>query len=188
MKGKIIEKSLQLFETKGFSETSIQDIVDEMGVTKGTFYYYFKSKKQLLMDIHTMYISELLKMQTEIMNNSEKDAKEKIKGIVSILVKSIRTHGPSARVFFRELRHLDEKSLPEIIEKRDKVRYNLQKVIEDGIDSGELRSDLKPDIITFGILGMCNWSYSWFNPEGPASEEDVILTYVEMTLKGLLPY
>ncbi len=51
MKEKIIEKAIELFEKKGFSTTSIQDIVDELGVTKGSFYYYFSSKEQLLMDI-----------------------------------------------------------------------------------------------------------------------------------------
>ena len=38
MKEKITEQSVKLFQEKGFSETSIQDIVDLLGVTKGTFY------------------------------------------------------------------------------------------------------------------------------------------------------
>lgn len=41
MKEKIIEVSIDLFGKHGFTETSIQDIVDGLGVTKGTFYYYF---------------------------------------------------------------------------------------------------------------------------------------------------
>ena len=47
MKGKITQVSIQLFEQKDFSETSIQDICDGPGVTKGTFYYYFTSKEEL---------------------------------------------------------------------------------------------------------------------------------------------
>jgi AcrR family transcriptional regulator len=38
MKEKIIQQSIQLFGEKGFKETSIQDIVDSLSVTKGTFY------------------------------------------------------------------------------------------------------------------------------------------------------
>ncbi|MES9741731.1 helix-turn-helix domain-containing protein, partial [Priestia megaterium] len=52
MKDLMMERSIQLFAQKGFKETSIQDIVNELNVTKGTFYYYFKSKQELLMDIH----------------------------------------------------------------------------------------------------------------------------------------
>ena len=46
MKQKIKNTSISLFEQKGFAETSIQDIVDSLGVTKGTFYYYFASKEE----------------------------------------------------------------------------------------------------------------------------------------------
>jgi len=44
MKEKITIESIRLFEMKGFSETSIQDIVDAIGVTKGTFIIIFHVK------------------------------------------------------------------------------------------------------------------------------------------------
>src|SRR5699024_11597620 len=66
IKEEITKHSIQLFEKKGFSQTSIQDIVDVLDVTKGTFYYYFSSKEQLLMDIHLQYIDNLLSRQQMI--------------------------------------------------------------------------------------------------------------------------
>ena len=47
----VIEKAHQLFIEKGFHATSIQDILDYSGISKGTFYNYFSSKNELLMDI-----------------------------------------------------------------------------------------------------------------------------------------
>jgi AcrR family transcriptional regulator len=47
----VLEKAHQLFIEKGFQATSIQDILDYSGISKGTFYNYFSSKNQLLMDI-----------------------------------------------------------------------------------------------------------------------------------------
>ncbi|WP_226084940.1 TetR/AcrR family transcriptional regulator [Mesobacillus sp. S13] len=47
----VIEKAHQLFIEKGFQTTSIQDILDFSGISKGTFYNYFSSKNELLMDI-----------------------------------------------------------------------------------------------------------------------------------------
>jgi ubiquinone biosynthesis protein COQ9 len=46
---KIIEAGIRLFAKKGYSSTSIQEIVDSCGMSKGAFYLYFKSKESLLL-------------------------------------------------------------------------------------------------------------------------------------------
>jgi len=43
----IIEKAAELIHTKGFRETSINDIINSLGLTKGAFFYYFSNKKEL---------------------------------------------------------------------------------------------------------------------------------------------
>src|SRR5919206_2043744 len=49
----VINKAHQLFIDKGFQATSIQEIIDYSGISKGTFYNYFSSKNELLMAIFT---------------------------------------------------------------------------------------------------------------------------------------
>lgn len=185
MKQRIVELSIQLFESKGFSETSIQDVVDALGVTKGTFYYYFESKEQLLMDIHSKYIDELLQMQQEIIASTNKNYQEKLFAIIELLLKQIKTHGHMARVFYRELRNLSPENIHIIKDKREEFRLQLQSIIELGMKNGEFRQDLKADMVTFGILGMCNWSYNWFNPDGPVSDDELTKTFIEMVLNGI---
>ncbi|SES01623.1 TetR/AcrR family transcriptional regulator [Salipaludibacillus aurantiacus] len=185
MKEKILAKSIGLFEKKGFSETSIQDIVDVLGVTKGTFYYYFKSKEELLMDIHLRYISDIVEHQKKIIEDTGKDSRTKLFDIVYMLLKSIETQGASARVFFREMRHLSDKHLEEIIPKRDQFFDQLKAMIEEGMSKGEFRSDLRSDIVTFAVLGACNWSYQWFNPNGPVPDYEIAEIYLEIFLNGI---
>ncbi|NGQ94742.1 TetR/AcrR family transcriptional regulator [Brevibacillus sp. SYP-B805] len=188
MKRKIVEESVKLFETKGYSEASIQDIVDALGVTKGTFYYYFDSKEQLLMEIQMVYIDDLLAKQRQIMDDTGKDSKTKIFEIIQLLIKQIRTHGRTAKIFFRELINLSEENYMVIRKKREQFRLNLQQVIQDGIEQGELRRDLRADLIAFAILGMCNWSYQWFNPNGPVTDDELVRTYLEILLNGIQPH
>lgn len=185
MKEKITEKSIQLFEKKGFSETSIQDIVDAIGVTKGTFYYYFSSKEELLMDIHLSYIDDVLNHQNDILLNETKSCKNKLLDIVHMLINKIKNQGSSARIFFREMKNLSQDRLSLIMEKRDLFRFNVEKLIVEGMEKGEFRSDLNASIVTFGILGMTNWSYQWFKPDGSFSDRDVSEIFIEMILKGI---
>ncbi|WP_085523693.1 TetR/AcrR family transcriptional regulator [Tuberibacillus sp. Marseille-P3662] len=185
MKEQITRQSIQLFGEKGFTETSIQDIVDALGVTKGTFYYYFSSKKQLLADIHLLFIDDILTREKDIFADTSKNSETKIYEIVNMLITSIKKRGAEARVFLRDRRNLDPDQVAEVVDKRDQFRLYLQKVIEIGIEKKELRDDLRPDIVAFAILGVCNWSYFWFDPDGPVSDEEVASIYVKMILNGL---
>lgn len=185
MKKKITENSIQLFEKNGFSETSIQDIVDSLGVTKGTFYYYFSSKEELLMDIHLQYINEILQIQNEILEDANKDNKTKLFDIVYMLISRIKDKRSSAKIFFREMQNLSNERLLSIIPKRDQFRLNIEKVIRNGIEKGEFRQDLNASIITFGVLGIANWSYNWFHPEGSLTDYEVTEILVDMVLNGI---
>ncbi|WP_077617644.1 TetR/AcrR family transcriptional regulator [Bacillus sinesaloumensis] len=185
MKNKITEQSILLFQKKGFSETSIQDIVDALGVTKGTFYYYFSSKEELLKDIQLGYINELLEEQEEIIAKKDINCKTKLFEILYLLLRNIDKNGASAKVFFREMINLSDQYLAQIIPKRDQFRINIQEVLQEGKNRGEFRSDLSIDITTFGILGMVNWSYQWFNPTGTLSEQEVANIYIDMILNGI---
>jgi AcrR family transcriptional regulator len=185
MKEKIIETSIELFDQKGFKETSVQDIVEAIGVTKGTFYYYFKSKEELLKDICLTYIEDLIRQQEEILEDPNQDCTAKLYDIVYMLIHNIKTQRRSARIFFREMRHLNELHLEEIKAKRKVFRENYQKLIEEGIGKREFKNHLNPDMLTFGILGITNWSYYWFNPEGEVSEEKLTEIYMDLILNGI---
>lgn len=185
MKDRIIKHSIALFEKKGFSETSIQDIVDTLGVTKGTFYYYFTSKEQLLTQIHLQYIDHILEHQRRIIEQPDKSWREKLSDVICMLIQQIGVRGGSARIFFRELLHITGGDLSAMKGKRDQFRFNFQLIIEQGMESGEFRNDLPADMMTFGVLGACNWCYTWFKPDGPVSDTEIASIYTEMFLNGL---
>ena len=52
----VIKMAHQLFIEKGFQATSIQDILDYSGISKGTFYNYFSSKSELLIAIFKTHL------------------------------------------------------------------------------------------------------------------------------------
>jgi AcrR family transcriptional regulator len=63
---RIIGAAWKLFREKGFAETTINDIINEAGISKGTFYYYFRSKDDLLDTL-----SEILDHEYERLNGIE---------------------------------------------------------------------------------------------------------------------
>ena len=185
MKERIVNTSIQLFDKKGFTDTSIKDIVEELNVTKGTFYYYFKSKEELLKNIHLSYIDDLIEQQDIILMNSESDCTEKLFALIYMVINNIRTNRESARIFTRETRHLSGQNVEEIKAKRHLFRKKYQALIEKGIETGEFKSSIPPDMLTFGILGITNWTYYWYNPEGEVSEEQLAQLFSSLILDGI---
>ncbi|CAM3174851.1 TetR/AcrR family transcriptional regulator [Filibacter tadaridae] len=184
MKEKIIKQSVLLFQQKGFSETSIQDIVDALDVTKGTFYYYFTSKETLLMDIHLRYIDDLLNRQQAIME-SESDNRGKVVKTVMLLIEDIETQGPNGRVYFREMRNLAPDNAKIIKAKRETFQLTIEEIIRQGIQTGEFRKGLHPRMTSFAILGVTNWSYQWFNPAGEVSAKELAYMFADFVLYGI---
>jgi AcrR family transcriptional regulator len=72
----IIEAAIKLYATKGFSSTSIQEIVTESGISKGAFYLYFKSKDALLIAILEYYFDRIQK-NVEAYENENLPPREK---------------------------------------------------------------------------------------------------------------
>lgn len=185
MKNELIKQSIDLFVKKGYSATSIKDIVDTLGVTKGSFYYHFTSKEELLMDIHLQYIDELLSQQKRILEK-EKSTRDKLVKIVELVIRDIEEQGAIGRVYYREIRHLTPEHAAIIRQKRGEFRDHIEQVLTEGVRNGEFRAALQPKMITFAILGITNWSYQWFNPQGELSVDDLANMYTDFILNGVL--
>lgn len=69
-KEQILEAATKLILKKGYSHTSVEDITNEMGIAKGSFYTYFKSKNLLLETIAEKKIDEMIEKQEDILKNT----------------------------------------------------------------------------------------------------------------------
>lgn len=91
---KILDTSLQLFAKKGYEKTTIQDIVDELGMSKGAIYHHFNSKKEILdaMGDHYYNISSDL---ASIMKRRDLNGLEKLRELLHQQVDNGVHHGKS---------------------------------------------------------------------------------------------
>jgi AcrR family transcriptional regulator len=79
----IIETAERLFRENGYSNTSVEAIIREMGVAKGTYYYYFKSKEDVLEAIVEYQLNQLVQMVEQIANDASMDALTKMQLLLS---------------------------------------------------------------------------------------------------------
>jgi AcrR family transcriptional regulator len=74
----ILDAAQQLFYTKGYENTAVQDIINEIGIAKGTFYYHFNSKEDLLDALATRLLEQSLSLIIPIIEDENVPALEKL--------------------------------------------------------------------------------------------------------------
>ena len=79
LKVKILETAHLFFSEKGYDKTSVNDIIKKLGISKGAFYHYYKSKDEVLDDIIMDYTTEVVEMLYEIAYDSSLNGLEKYK-------------------------------------------------------------------------------------------------------------
>lgn len=185
-KTKILNSALSLFEKNGYSGTSVNDILNEAELTKGSFYYFFQSKEDLLYLIHESFIENLLYDSQEIFNSKNTTNKEKLSQLVSLLWDSLYKYKDNFTIFIQEYKYIaDDDKFQVIREKRDQFANIITQVIEDGIKAGEFKSNTDPKIISFGIVGLTGWGTQWYRKDGPLSVKEINKIYLDMILNGI---
>jgi AcrR family transcriptional regulator len=78
----IVAAARQLFEVKEYDRTTMQDVMDQLGIAKGTIYHYFKSKEELLQAVVEDIVAEDLARKQALMNESSGNALEKVRTLL----------------------------------------------------------------------------------------------------------
>ncbi len=76
-RSEILDVAQELFYSKGYKQTSVRDIIDGVGIAKGTFYYYFSSKIQLMDELVERMLDHTIEMIEPIVQDENLDALEK---------------------------------------------------------------------------------------------------------------
>jgi hypothetical protein len=88
-------------------------------------------------------------------------------------------------VFFSEEANLPARSARAIAAQKDRYDKGVESVVAEGIRRGVFR-DVPPRLVVFGLLGMLNWLYKWYDPRGRWGAEEVSAEFLALVEGGLL--
>ncbi|MDN5342214.1 MAG: hypothetical protein PWP28_1089 [Oceanotoga sp.] len=156
----ILDVALELFIKKGYENTSIQEIVNNLdGLSKGAIYYHFKSKEDILNSVAEKIYSSTNTIMMDIKNDSNLNGLEKLKKMFSISLKN-----PNQNKMFSVAPKLLNNpnilalQMKEIIE--NTAPNYIKPIIEEGIKDGSIKTDYPKELSEIMIL----ISNIWLNP------------------------
>lgn len=183
----VLTAASEVFRRLGYSQARLEDVAQEVGISRATLYYYVGTKEELLVALLEDPIAQVTASLTEVAGQ-DIPATEKLAATLREYVHLLDTH-PTLFIFLSENVH-NVMSGPEA----DKIRANadrygrvLTAIVSDGMSSGEFRDDISPQVAVMGIIGMFNWMHRWFVPTGKQSLASIGEDFITMSLAALRP-
>jgi len=178
----ILKSAAKAFRKLGYHGATVEQIAAALHMKKGNLYYYFKNKEEILFACHQYSLDRLTQLLDEI-EQSRVPADDKVRRLIVAFVHTIldELHGTA---LFLDLEALSPSHLKAVIVRRDQFDRGVRKVLEEGMAEGTFgRGDSK--LLTFALLGAVNWIPRWFNPEGPATSQEIADYFARFLIEGL---
>jgi AcrR family transcriptional regulator len=166
-KNAVLRKAARLFLAQGYHRTNLNDIAEQLNITKPALYNYFASKDEMLFECFRLGHEMILRQMTEIAE-APTSGLDKISRFIRAYARLMTTDYGACMV------RLDERELPSLTLqnvrafKRD-IDHRLRKFVSEGIEDGSvIRCDVK--LTTFAIAGSLNWIGHWYKTEGASPD------------------
>lgn len=167
----ILDAAASAFMERGYSATSMADIADRLGATKGRIYHWYRSKSQIYLDIHRRAV-EILLDAVEPIASEETGTQERLYRMVYAHAAVMIRDMPYQRVSVQSLdarivtdgNHVRPETVRGVIELRDQYEQLFADVIAQGVAEGVFR-EVPGRLATKPLLGAMNWITRWYAPD-----------------------
>jgi len=180
----ILRAAARLFQQQGYDATSMNDVAAALKLSKGGLYHHFQSKDEILFHImsHAMEITE-----QRVIN-----AVRRIDGMEERLRTLIRLHiqvvlSPEDReitVMLHENHPLPPPLRRKINGRKKDYLVFVENLIGDVQRARKSASSVTPRAAAFALVGMINWIYQWYKPDGPLTGDELVQQYTEIFFRG----
>jgi len=179
---RIMKTAAQLFASCGFHAVGMQTLCEALGISRGAFYHHFRSKDDVLYDICTQYMTDLVHNGTAILKH-ERDPEHCLQRLGQDLLTVIAANQPELTVCFREIQSLGDERRQKVLHLHKKYESLWRKTVESGAQAGVLLP--YTPVRLKAVLGMYYYSYIWINPNRVDELAQAIDSFNDIALKGL---
>jgi AcrR family transcriptional regulator len=145
LRERLFRSALALFASKGYAETTVEDITEAADVGKGTFFNYFPSKEHILMAFGEMQLAKL----ESVINEAQKSDRP-MPEVLRTLVLRMTEEPIRNPAIVRALLQANLTSVPvrgEMLRIHDQNRRLISRLIRHGQERGEIRTDMPAEEI-----------------------------------------
>ena len=176
---------MKLFYQSGYSETSVEDIANELGILKGSLYYYITSKEDLLYAI----VGEVHAEVEELLETTTRDDSipplDRLSNYVTAQVEYNALNTQKISVYYDDLELLGSERLKEIRSSLHDMEAVVTELIREAQERGDIDHSVDPMLASHAVFATVNWIYRWYKPRGRLKPPEIAAFVVQYVLNGL---
>ena len=180
----IYQAAARVIHEKGFDATSLNEIAEAVGITKGGLYHYIDGKQGLLFKIMN-YALELLEAKVVKPSAMLPEAEQQLHSVLRLHTELIIDEGIELTILLDESAGLTAEHLRQITARRAAYYKFVRAIIQRLKDEGKLR-DLDVTIATHNLMGQLQWLARWYRTEGRMTRDQVVEEFIHAALTALL--
>jgi AcrR family transcriptional regulator len=188
-RAQIMQAAMTCFARKGYHETTMDDIVAESGLSKGSLYWYFKSKKELFLSLLTVSLEELGSNLEETLADPSLSAADKLRYYcesVALIPKNTSSELIAIMVdLWAQTRHDDQVSRI-LVEIYQPYLEQLTALLEEGVAKEEFRP-VKAAHLASLLIAAYDGLVLQVVVGLPIDTQEITATFLDVLLKGLRP-
>ncbi len=183
---RLLAAATRLFADRGFERTSVQDLVDAAGVTKGAMYHYFASKEDVLFAVFRRVLATQMR-NLDACATDEGPVHERLRAAAVDLVVSTVENLDDMVIYFRSLHVLSRERQDQVRAERQNYQERFRALIEEGQRQRVFRTDVVADLVASQYFGAVNHLGMWYHPDGELGGDEVGGYFADLLLTGLRP-
>jgi TetR/AcrR family transcriptional regulator, cholesterol catabolism regulator len=180
----ILEAAAQVFRQKGFHGASMQDIAEAVNLQKASLYHHVSSKQEILLALLDRAL-ELLLERISTISDQPIPADKKLRQMIRTYLQILAENTDLSAVLLFEHRSLERKQHARHVPNRDKFEALWRNVLVEGVQAKLFQCD-DPALSARAILGIMNWTITWYRPNGDLTIDQIADQYSNLLLNGLL--
>lgn len=183
-RGAMVRTAVHLFNRSGFHATSVEEIANELGLSKALLYHYFVDKTELLYECYLYALDCTLAAVNEA-RRTGRTGREKIETYVRAQFETLAGADGAAWVL-SDLSALEPQQRRHVRKQSRAIDQMLQAFLAEGLADGSV-AGAEPKITEFFLIGALNWLPRWYKAGGTLSGRELAEIYLKLVIEGLRP-
>ena len=190
----ILRTAARLFQQRGYDATSMNDVAAALKLSKGGLYHHFQSKDEILFEImnHAMEITQERVLAPV---RSIADPEERLRALIRLHMEVVLSpRDREITVMLHENHPLPPALRKRINQRKKEYVHFVESLIaefqkntqKENQRTRPAKATVSPRAAAFALLGMINWIYQWYKPEGELQANSLIPQFTELLFGGIL--